>query len=111
MHMLQNAVHPKEELRQVKNQADQLQAFHGKGISYNSYCNLLLSAALNLDAKHTPKGRLSTTKRNVYINDLGNFGDDEFHDAYNLDSDIGDLQANVHRQQPKDPKFARSRMS
>jgi len=38
MHMLQNAVHPKEELRQVKNQADQLQAFHGKGISYDSYC-------------------------------------------------------------------------
>jgi len=33
MHMLQNAIHPKEELRQVKNQANQLQAFHGKGIS------------------------------------------------------------------------------
>jgi len=39
MHMLQNAVHPHEELRQVKNQADQLQAFHGKGIGYNSYCS------------------------------------------------------------------------
>ncbi len=30
MHMLQNAVHPLEELRQVKNQADQLQASMAK---------------------------------------------------------------------------------
>ena len=106
MHMLQNAVHPKEKLRQVKNQANQLQAFHGKGISYDSYCNLLLSAASNLDAKHAPKGRSSAAKRNVYVHDLGDFEDDKFHDAYNLDSDIGDLQANVHRQQPKDSRFA-----
>ena len=108
MHMLQNAVHPHEELRQVKNQADQLQAFHGKGIGYNSYCNILLSAASNLNAKHAPKGRTSTAKRNVYAHDLGDFEDDEFHDAYNLESDIGVLQANVHRQQPKDSRFARS---
>ncbi len=111
MHMLQNAVHPEEELRQVKNQADQLQAFHGKGIGCDSYCNLLLSATLNLDAKHAPKGRSSATKRKVYAHDLGDFEDNEFHDAYNLDSDIGDLQANVHRQQPKDSRFAQSRTS
>ncbi len=104
--MLQKAVHPEEELRQVKNQADQLQVFHGKGIGYDSYCNLLLSAALNLDAKHTPKGQSSTGRRNVYVHNLSNFEDDEFHDAYNLDSGIGDLQANVHRQQPKDSRFA-----
>ena len=58
MHMLQNAVHPEEELRQVKNQADQLQAFHGKSIGYDPYCKLLLSAASNLDARHAPKGKL-----------------------------------------------------
>jgi len=108
MHMLQNAIHPHEELRQVKNQADQLQAFHGKGIGYDSYCNLLLSAASNLDAKHALKGRLSAPKRSVHAHDLGDFEDNEFHDAYNLDSDIGDLQANVHRQQPKDSRFAQS---
>ncbi len=106
MHMLQNAVHPEEELRQVKNQSDQLQAFHGKGIGYDSYCNLLLSAVSNLDAKHAPKGRTSVAKRSVNAHNLGNFKDDEFHDAYSLDSDIVDLQANVHRQQPKDPRFA-----
>jgi len=68
----------------------------------------LLSAALNLNAKHAPKGRLSTAKRNVYVHDLGDYGDDVFHDAYNLDSDIDDLQANVHKQQPKDSRFAQS---
>ncbi len=109
MHMLQNAIHPHEELRQVKNQADQLQVFHGKGIGYDSYCNLLLSAASNVDAKHAPKGRASAVKRNMYIHDLGNFEDNEFHDTYNLDSDIVDLQANVYKQQPKDLRFAQSR--
>ncbi len=78
MHMLQNAIHPEEELRQVKNQADQVQAFHGKGIGYNSYCNLLLSAASSLDAKHVPKGRMGSAKRNVYIHDLRDFEEDEF---------------------------------
>ena len=96
-------VHPQEELRQVKNNADQLQAFHGKAIGYDSYCNLLLSAASNYDAKYAPKGRAGTAKRNVYVHDLANFKDDDFHEAYNLDSDIVDLQANVHKQQPKRP--------
>jgi len=111
MRMLQNAVHPEEELWQVKNQADQLQAFHGKGIGYDSYCNLLLSAASQLDAKHAPKGRSSAAKRNVYVHDLGNFEEDKFHDAYNIDSDIGELQANVHRQQPKDSRIPRGGMT
>ncbi len=103
MHMLQNAVHPQEELRQVKNNADQLQAFHGKAIGYNSYCRLLLSAASSHDAKHAPKGRAGAAKRNVYVHDLADFKDDDFHDVYILDSNIVDLQANVHKHQPKDP--------
>jgi len=111
MHMLQNTIHPKEELRQVKNQADQMQAFHGKGIGYDSYCNLLLSAASNLDAKHAPKGRMRPAKRNVYAHDLGNYEDEEFHNAYNLDCNISDLQANVHNQQPMDSRFSRNGMS
>jgi len=48
MHMLQNAVHPLDNLRQVKNQADQLQAFHGRVMNYDSYCNLLLLAHIKL---------------------------------------------------------------
>ncbi len=105
MHMLQNAVHPEEELRQVKNQADQLQAFHGKSIGYDPYCKLLLSAASNLDAKHAPKGRPRAAKRSVYAHDLSNYKDEEFHDAYNLDCDISKLHANVHNQQPKDNRY------
>ncbi len=110
MHMLQNAVYPQEELRQVKNQADQLQTFSGRSIGYDSYCKLLLSAASNLDAKHAPKGRMGAPKRNVYAHEFGDFDEDEFHDAYNLDSDVGDLQANAHRQQPRDPRFARGKL-
>ena len=108
MHMLQNVVHPLDELRQVKNNADQLQAFTGKAIGYDPYCNLLLSAASNYDAKYAPRGRICQTtakasKRNVYAHDLADYEDDDLHDAYNLDSDIVDLQANVQKQQPKDP--------
>jgi len=109
MHMLQNVVHPLDELRQVKNQADQLQAYHGKVINYNSYCNLLLSAASNYDAKYAPKGRAGTAKRNVYAHDITDYEEDDFNDAYNLDSAIVDLQANVHKQSSKDPIFARNR--
>jgi len=62
----------------------------------------LLSAASNYDAKYAPKGRIGPTtarasKRNVYVHDLADYEDDEFHDAYNLDSDVVDLQANVPR--------------
>jgi len=109
--MLQNAVHPLEELRQVENQADQLQAFHGKVISYESYCNLLLSAASNYDAQYAPKGRVDCTaakapRRNVYAHDLTNYGDDEPNDLYNLDSDVVDLHSNIHKQHPKVSELA-----
>ena len=95
-------VHPQEELRQVKNNADQLQAFHGKAIGYDSYCNFSC-------LKYAPKGGAGTAKRNVYAHDLADYEDGEFHEAYNLDSDIVDLQANVHKQNTKDPIFARNR--
>ncbi len=108
--MLQNAVHCLDELRQVKNQADQLQAIHGKAIGYDSYCNMLRSAALNYDAKYAPKRRVGNTaakasKRNVNAHDFVDYEEDEFYDAYNLYSNIVDLQANVHKQNPKDPTF------
>jgi len=68
----------------------------------------LLLAASNYDAKHAPKGRAGTAKRNVYVHDLADSEDDDFYDAYNLNCDIVDLQANAHKQQPKDPRFART---
>jgi len=115
MHMLQNAVHPMDELRQVKNQADQLQAFHGR-VMRDTYCNLLLSATSNADARHAPKPRVNCTaakapRRNVYAHDLADYGDDESKDIYNLDSNVVDLQANIHKQQSKMPIFAGNRTS
>ncbi len=114
MHILQNAVHPMEELQQVKNQADQLQACHGKTIKYEPYCNLLLLAASNYDYQYAPKGRSDCTNvkqswKNIYVHDLVDYGDYDANDIYNLDSDVVDLQANVHKQHTKAPAFASNR--
>jgi len=109
MHMLQNAAHPLQELCQVKNQANQLQAFHGRSMSYKSYCNLLLSAASNYDAQFAPKSKSErfgpkSTKREVYTHDLHDSYDSTSNNgSYNLDSSIVELQANLHEQQSKIP--------
>jgi len=104
LHMLQNAVHPLQELRQVKNQADQLQAYHGRPMPYETYCRLLLSAGSNYDAQYAPKGRpiQSSTraiKREVYAHGTQETEED-YHDPgmYNLDSSAATLQANIHDQ-------------
>ena len=57
MHMLQNVVHPLQDLWQVKNQADQLQTYHGRSMPYDAYCKLVLSAGSNYDAQYAPKGK------------------------------------------------------
>ena len=49
--MLQNAVHPIMELRQVKIQAAQFKTHMGKDLSYDEYCSLLLSAAQQYNAQ------------------------------------------------------------
>jgi len=38
--------------------------------------------------------------------DLADYGDNESNDIYNLDSNVVDLQANVHKQHSKVPSFA-----
>lgn len=43
--MLENAVHPMAELRAVKIQAQQLTVHNGKVLSYEQYCDLVMSAA------------------------------------------------------------------
>jgi hypothetical protein len=55
-HLLpQNAVHPVQELRAVKTQADQHKTQTGKDLTYDQYVNLLLSAASAYDAQFAPK--------------------------------------------------------
>ncbi len=53
--MLQNAVHPVTALRAIKDQADQHKTHSGITLTYEQYCNLLLSAASNYDASYAPK--------------------------------------------------------
>jgi len=76
-------------------------------MSYESYSNLLLSAASNYDAQFAPKGRsdhlgAKPTKRAIYLHDLqDSFEDFSDDNPYNLDSSVVDLQANLHDQQIK----------
>ena len=49
--LLQNAVHPIMELKQVKLQADQFKIHTDKDMNYDKYCSLLLSAAQQYDAQ------------------------------------------------------------
>ena len=67
--LLQNAVHPIMELRQVKLQAAQFKTHTGKDLSYDEYCSLLLSAAQQYD---TQIGHSSNkiVKRRIYEHDL-----------------------------------------
>jgi len=34
---------------------------------------------------------------------MADYGADEINDTYNLDTDVVDILANVHKQHPKDP--------
>jgi len=109
--MLQNAVHRLEELRQVKNQADQLQAYHGKVINYDSCCHLLLSAASNYDAKYAPKGRVGTIKAPKRMCMFMTLPTMKMMSSMMFTTWIVTLwtvQANVHKQNSKDPTFTRS---
>ncbi len=78
-------------------------------MSYESYCNLLLSAASNYDAQFAPKSKSEhfgpkSTKKEVCTHDLHNSYDSTSDNgSYNLDSSIVELQANLHEQQCKIP--------
>jgi hypothetical protein len=71
-HMLQNAVHPVQELRAVKTQADQHKPQTEKELTYDQYVNLLLSAASAYDAQFAPKTHSAARApcRDVYSQDI-----------------------------------------
>ncbi len=101
MHMLQNVVHPLQDLWQVKNQANQLQTYHSHPMSYDVHCKLVLSAGSNYNAQYTPKGRsvqpgTRAIKQEVYTHDVQETEEDSFDPGmYNLDSSATSLQANA----------------
>jgi len=72
-----------------------------------------LSCASSYDAQFAPKENSNCTtakapRRNVYMHDLADYGDDDINDIYNLDSDVVDLQANVHKEHSKAPALVKN---
>jgi hypothetical protein len=81
--MLENAVAPITELRQVKNNADLEQTKTGKALTYDDF---LLSAATAYDIQFA-----KNPKRNVFMHNFGDCSDD-----YSPDDDVAhDIDAPV----------------
>ena len=88
--MLENAVHPIDELRAIKVQADQHRTQTGTDLTYSQYCDLLMSASQQYDQKlMTPMRR--TPKRHVYEHDLHSETVD--HNVFDIDSSISTISA------------------
>lgn len=98
--MLENAVHPITELRQVKNNADLEKTKTGRVLSYAEYTNLLLSAAASYDDQY--KSKREKLKVFSHFIDDENVSDDENGD-YDIDAPVTVIQANAHDQRMKRP--------
>ena len=93
--LLQNAVRPIAELRQIKVQAAQLKTFIGKDLSYEDYCVLLLSAAQQYDEQKAGTTN-KIAKRRIYKHEThaNKTLPDEYYDAesYDIDQPLDLLQ-------------------
>jgi len=93
------------DLRNVKNQADQIKTQSGTELTYEQYCNLLLSAASAYDVSFAAKEAPSLQPKNraVYLHDVA---EADFYDAqedmltYDIDASVDMLQVHVHQQKP-----------
>ena len=110
--LLQNAVHPLQELRQVKATAELLKAQTKKDVDYEGYVSLLLSSAMDYDSKnHGNKNR-----RQVYQHHLIDTEDASYEDidAFDIDTPIDTIQAfasNFKARPSNDATPDRTRMS
>jgi hypothetical protein len=102
--MLENAVHPIAELRQVKNNADLQRTNTGKTLTYDDYLNLLLSAAAAYDNQFAAKTK---AKRHVFTHDQYEGAESyEVDESYDIDVPVSLLLANAtERHQKKQVKF------
>ncbi|MEL7196229.1 MAG: reverse transcriptase domain-containing protein [Bacteroidota bacterium] len=100
--MLQNAVHPIAELRQVKNQADQMKAQFGSAITYSQYVKLLESSCIQYDSQFSDSRNMANTKRAIYSHefDTENNDDEPYDDAYGIDVDSYTILANATMRPP-----------
>ena len=97
--MLENAVAPITELRQVKNNADLEKTRTGRTLTYPEYTSLLLSAATAYDDQYKPKRE----KRQVFSHEFLDDADDTLPDVdpYDIDAPVTVIQANAHDQRHK----------
>jgi hypothetical protein len=101
--MLQMAVHPIQELCQVKSTAMLLKVHTNKDLDYEQYSALSLSTATHYDSKLVgTKG-----KRQVYAHDTMNYDDDDYYEAaydddpFDLDTPVDTIQAFASKFTPK----------
>ena len=110
--LLQNAVHPLQELRQVKATAELLKAQTKKDVDYEGYVSLLLSAAMDYDSKNNG----TKSRRQVYQHHIIDTDDDpdEDIDPFDIDTPVDTIQAfasNFKARPSKDATSDRTRMS
>jgi hypothetical protein len=86
--MLQNAVHPLAELRQVKLTADQNKVA-GVALTYDNYFKLLYSAAVNYDESFSTRN----ARRSVLVHDV--MAQDTIDPDYDIDTGIDTVFAHV----------------
>jgi hypothetical protein len=108
LQMLQNAVHPILELRQIKIQADQLHTQMGKQIKYAEYVGLLYSASAQYNSQFgTASGTKLAQKRQVYSHQLNLEPDDD----YDVDTPVSVIQAHkAMRREAMMPGFTWSKI-
>jgi hypothetical protein len=100
--MLQNAVFPIEMLRAVKTHADQHKTIHGVDLTYQQYCGLLLSAAINYDGGLKPRTP-SNQRRAIYTHEWNDHDPndvDSFDETYDIDMPVDVIEANVNKSVP-----------
>jgi hypothetical protein len=109
--MLQTAVHPLQELRQVKATAALLKVHTQKDLTYDAYTTLLLSTASDYDSKHVA----SKGKRHVYAHELTHEEDDTYDvsyemDPFDIDTPVDTIQAFASNFTPRPGMSERVRM-
>jgi hypothetical protein len=97
--MLENAVAPIKELRQVKVHGDLHKTKTGEALSYDEYTSLLLSAATAYDSQH--RNKPTTKQRSVYAHKMYDDDDASVLESYDIDYPVQSIRANVHDQKYK----------
>ncbi len=95
--MLENAVAPINELRQIKGNADLEKIKTGRSLTFSEYTSLLLSAAVAYDDIFKPK----LPKRLAYTHQIGDaqdIFDSDDPEAFGIDASVHELQAHAHDQ-------------